>query len=74
MFDFFFVPKYVSRNTESGFADIGQFDASAVAYEQLGAVAFLEFLDLSGQRWLGNIQHFRGAGEAAVRGNRVERA
>jgi hypothetical protein len=36
MFDFFFVSKYEPRNFESGFADIGQLDAPAMANEQLG--------------------------------------
>jgi hypothetical protein len=74
MLDFFFMSKHESRNTECRFADIGQLDSATVAQEQLGTVAFLELLHLAGQRRLRDIQHFRGAGKAAVRGNRVKRA
>ncbi len=73
MFDFFFMAKQQARNTERGFADIGQLDVTAVAHEQPGAVTFLEFLDLAGKCRLGDVQHLRGAGETAVGGDRVER-
>ncbi len=70
--DFFIVAKDQAGDGESRLADLGEFDAAAMTYEQLGAVSFLKFLHLSGKRRLGNMQHFRGTGEAAMRGNGVE--
>ncbi len=72
MFDFLLVAENDPGNAERGLADIGQFDASAVTHKKFGAVAFLELLDLARKRWLGDMEHFSRAGEAAMGGDRVE--
>ena len=45
-----------------------------MTYEQFSAVTFFEFLDLTGEGGLGDIQHFRCPREAAVRSYGMERA
>jgi hypothetical protein len=74
MLHLFFVAKYEACNIECRSADIGQLDAPAKAHKQFGAVTFLEILDLTGQCRLRDVEHFRGACEAAVRCDRVKGA